>query len=296
MARDKSKMFGAVMQSEMIDDAVAVAARAIRDADALLIGAGAGMGVDSGLPDFRGTEGFWRAYPAFKQLDLRFEQLASPVWFSRDPSLAWGFYGHRLDLYRKMTPHAGFARLLRWARNKRAGWHVFTSNVDGHFQRAGFDADRVLECHGSLHHLQCARPCNGDIWPADGMNVTVNAQTMRAAEPLPRCESCAEVARPNVLMFSDALWLDGRTAEQYTSYDEWIRELRRSGARLAIVELGAGSGVPTVRAESQRIARLFGAPLIRINPHDDHGPSGTVPIPLPAAAALEAIERAVGLV
>jgi NAD-dependent SIR2 family protein deacetylase len=283
------------MQTELIDDAVAVAARAIRDADALLISAGAGMGVDSGVPDFRGTEGFWRAYPAFKQLDLRFEQLASPMWFSRDPQLAWGFYGHRLALYRKATPHAGFARLLRWASNKPAGWYVFTSNVDGHFQRAGFDAGRVLECHGSIHHLQCARPCHGEVWPADGVEVDVDTATMRAAEPLPRCEGCGDVARPNVLMFNDALWLDGRTAEQYAGYDEWVRELRRAGTRLAVVEVGAGSTVPTVRAESQRIARTLSAPLIRINPHDQHGPSGTIPIPLPAAAALEAIERAVGL-
>ena len=62
------------MQTEWINEAIKAAARAIRDADALLIGAGAGMGVDSGLPDFRGTEGFWRAYPAFQKLDLRFER------------------------------------------------------------------------------------------------------------------------------------------------------------------------------------------------------------------------------
>jgi NAD-dependent SIR2 family protein deacetylase len=283
------------MQAELLDDAVMAAARAIRDADALLIGAGAGMGVDSGLPDFRGTEGFWRAYPAFKQLELRFEQLASPTWFVRDAHLAWGFYGHRLSMYREKTPHAGFERLLRWVKNKPAGWFVFTSNVDGHFQRAGFDADRVLECHGSIHHLQCARPCRGDTWPADGVSVNVDPHTMRAADPLPRCDDCRGVARPNVLMFSDALWLDGRTAERYVEYDDWVRSLNTRRARLAIVEVGAGSAVPTVRAESQRLARLLGAPLVRINPHEDHGPSGTIPIPLAAATALEQIERAMGL-
>jgi NAD-dependent SIR2 family protein deacetylase len=283
------------MESDLIDDAVQAAARVIRDADALWIGAGAGMGVDSGLPDFRGTEGFWHAYPAFKRLELRFEQLASPTWFVRDPHLAWGFYGHRLSLYREKSPHAGFERLLRWAKGKRAGWFVFTSNVDGHFERAGFDATRVLECHGSIHHLQCARPCHGEIWAADGVTVNVNNDTMRAADPLPRCEDCDGVARPNVLMFSDALWLDGRTADHYAEYDNWMRSLGAPRARLAIVEVGAGSAVPTVRAESQRLARLFGAPLVRINPHEDHGPSGTIPIPLPAAAALEQIERAMGL-
>ena len=61
---------------------------AIRDADALLITAGAGMGVDSGLPDFRGTEGFWKAYPAIAKLGLRFAEIANPEWFEKTPELA----------------------------------------------------------------------------------------------------------------------------------------------------------------------------------------------------------------
>src|SRR5947199_8499612 len=90
-------------------------ADSIRAADALLIGAGAGIGVDSGLPDFRGTEGFWQAYPPYARLGLGFAALASPRWFRDDPPLAWGFYGHRLGLYRRTRPHPGFALLRRWA-------------------------------------------------------------------------------------------------------------------------------------------------------------------------------------
>jgi hypothetical protein len=87
---------------------IAAAARAIAAADALLITAGAGMGVDSGLPDFRGDDGFWNAYPANRQLGLSSINLANPRWFDDDPHLAWGFYGHRLNLYRSTRPHAGF--------------------------------------------------------------------------------------------------------------------------------------------------------------------------------------------
>src|SRR6202022_2076740 len=97
------------------DALLAAAADALKSADALLIGAGAGMGVDSGLPDFRGPEGFWRAYPPYGKLGLRFEELANPEWFATDPPLAWGFYGHRLILYRQTRPHEGFAILRRWA-------------------------------------------------------------------------------------------------------------------------------------------------------------------------------------
>ena len=71
-------------------------------AEAVFVGAGAGMGVDSGLPDFRGNEGFWKAYPPFAERGLSFIDMASPDWFDADPALAWGFYGHHLNV----VPHA----------------------------------------------------------------------------------------------------------------------------------------------------------------------------------------------
>ncbi|GHT90654.1 hypothetical protein AGMMS49545_04750 [Betaproteobacteria bacterium] len=63
-------------------------AEAIAQASGLLITAGAGMGVDSGLADFRGAEGFWRAYPALQAEGLRFEEIANPEAFVRHPELA----------------------------------------------------------------------------------------------------------------------------------------------------------------------------------------------------------------
>ena len=65
----------------------------IAEADAVIITAGAGMGVDSGLPDFRGDVGFWRAYPLLRDKNLSFEDMANPQWFLDDPRLAWAFYG-----------------------------------------------------------------------------------------------------------------------------------------------------------------------------------------------------------
>src|ERR1035437_618356 len=81
------------------DDAYQHAAEQIAGADALVIAAGAGMGVDSGLPDFRGKDGFWKAYPALAKANLDFMAVAAPRTFERDPGLAWGFYGHRLAVY-----------------------------------------------------------------------------------------------------------------------------------------------------------------------------------------------------
>src|SRR5260221_11136749 len=104
-----------------IEQDLRCAAELINTADALIIAAGAGMGVDSGLPDFRGPEGFWKAYPPYAKLGLAFKSVADPEHFARDPAFGWGFYGHRTNLYRATRPHEAFATLRRRARSKPAG-------------------------------------------------------------------------------------------------------------------------------------------------------------------------------
>ena len=273
-----------VVDSKVMDveHAYRQAAEAILAADALLVGAGAGMGVDSGLPDFRGPEGFWRAYPAFR--GRRFEEVSNPVWFHRDPEQAWGFFGHRLHLYRATAPHAGFEILRRWGDRCPLGCFVFTSNVNGHFHRAGFSPDRVLECHGSIHFLQCAEGCTDAIWPAEETTVLVDEQTIRARPPLPQCSRCGRLARPNILMFDDEGWVPDRSEEQQQRYHDWLERL--AGKRLAIIEFGAGTGVPSVRRECER----RGGRLIRVNPRDTAAPPGSIVLPVGALQAIRAVD------
>lgn len=273
-------------------DAIDRAAEAVASSRALLITAGAGIGVDSGLPDFRGDEGFWKAYPPLKRLGISFMSMANPAWFARDPELAWGFYGHRLGLYRDTVPHSGFAIMAGWAANRAHGSFVFTSNVDGQFQKAGFDPDRILECHGSIHHLQCASPCCDTLWPADDEHPEVDPETFRAAPPLPSCPRCQGLARPNVLMFGDWNWVAERSSEQERRFASWLDEAGSDG--LAVVEIGAGTAVPTVRMTSERAARHLDATLIRINLREPEVPSGHVGIGLGALEALQAIDAAMG--
>jgi NAD-dependent SIR2 family protein deacetylase len=264
------------------DAAVARAAALLREAAGLLIGAGAGIGVDSGLPDFRGDHGFWRAYPPLAAAGIRFVEIANPHSFDTHPELAWGFYGHRLALYRNTVPHAGFAILREIGARLPHGAFVFTSNVDGQFQRAGFDLERIVECHGSIHHLQCTAPCGGAIWPADAVDPLVDPATCLMAPPLPRCPHCGRLARPNILMFGDGRWLDDRTAHQYERLERWRRQVRR----LVVVELGAGMDVPSVR----RLCEAQRAPLVRINPREPNVAVGTdVGIAQGALAALQAL-------
>lgn len=239
------------------------AASIIREAEVFVITAGAGMGVDSGLPDFRGDHGFWKAYPAYSRLGFSFVDCANPQHFAVDPSFAWGFYGHRMNLYRDTIPHEGFHLIRKWIAQNGADYFVVTSNVDGQFQEAGYDEERIFEVHGSIHWLQCQSPCNSAIWRNDEV-VRINEGAMRADQPLPRCPDCGEVSRPNILMFGDWSWLPDRTRVQEYAFDRFLS--KNADQRMVVIEMGAGSAIPTIRATSERIGwHLEKATVIRIN-------------------------------
>ena len=243
------------------------AADLITQADALIVAAGAGMGVDSGLPDFRGKEGFWKAYPALGREQVDFHRIANPRAFDEQPRRVWGFYGHRLKLYRATHPHAGFGILKRWGESMPMGYRVFTSNVDGQFQKAGFDEDCIHECHGSIHHLQCLSECDSGVWSADGFTPEVDEQNCLLLNSPPVCPKCAGMARPNVLMFNDWNCAPERTQVQSQKEYQWLESLP-DGRRIVVVEIGAGTTIPSVRHFSQRVIHEYGGRLVRINPRE----------------------------
>lgn len=243
------------------------AADMIAEADGLIIAAGAGMGVDSGLPDFRGNEGFWKAYPALALQNQRFTDIASPAAFHSDPQTAWGFYGHRLNLYRNTIPHEGFAILKQWAEAMPSGYSIFTSNVDGQFQKAGFSANHINECHGSIHWLQCLDGCTNRVWPAAEFVPVVDETHCKLMNHAPICSYCGGMARPNILMFNDSGWLEGRSSMQHAQQQIWLKNVFNP----VVIEMGAGSSIPSVRMFSSRATLYHNAKLIRINPHpNDH--------------------------
>lgn len=286
-------------------DKLLLAAEAISNADAIYITAGAGMGVDSGLPDFRGNEGFWNAYPPMKKLGLSFIDCANPEWFFHDPEFAWGFYGHRLQLYRDTVPHEGFSILKKWSDQKKLGGFVFTSNVDGQFQKSGFSEDQVYECHGSIHFLQCAQSCSKSekyhdrgIQPADQYTPKIDMETFKMDTsdlpscPVPGCTS--SISRPNILMFGDWYWNHARSSKQDKNKEAWFQKVQKNKANLVTIELGAGKAVPTVRMESENTAYRRHGTLVRVNKRESEINSFRVKrgisIAEGALASLEAID------
>ena len=260
------------------------AASAVSESKTLLITAGAGMGVDSGLPDFRSPQGFWKAYPMYESMKINYMEIGTPKTFFEDPSFAWGFYGHRRQLYLEAEPHRGFYILRDWIESGGKASYVITSNVDGQFQKAGFAQEQVVEAHGSIHHLQCQEPCSPDIWEAVEP-VEVDLGTMRATR-MPECIYCGNIARPNVLMFNDWHCIPTRMNAQERAFDEFIAACPKP---IVVVEIGAGRTIPMIRWRSEELGRKRGATIVRINPQESSIDHPHIPISTGGAQGLALI-------
>ena len=94
--------------------------------------------------------------------------------------------------------------------------------------------------------------------------------------------------RPNVLMFGDWNWVADRSAKQEDRCEQWFDGIDVKD--LVVIEMGAGTAIPTVRNNGNKLARQ-GATLIRINPREAQGTTKTISIYAGAKASLLAIDE-----
>jgi len=182
----------------------------------------------------------------------------------------------------------GFQLLLDLVTSKNNNYFIFTSNVDGQFQKAGFDEEKIYEVHGSIHHLQCSKNCSYDIWSAKDTNVPIDEEEFLAMN-IPQCPKCNQIARPNILMFGDWDWNTKQIDKQEARYNKWLKNNRTK--RITIIEIGAGRTIPTVRYQGEKLSKRNPlATLIRINPREYNldGASG-YSVPLGGAEGIKLI-------
>jgi NAD-dependent deacetylase len=150
---------------------------------------GAGMSTESGLPDFRSATGIWQ--------EVDPTEVATIDAFRRDPERVWGWYGPRIRSFLDVEPNPGHRAL---ADLERAGLvqAVVTQNIDTLHSRAG--SMNVVEVHGSIRRAICLT-C-GAPEPLEGVLGQL------AHTPVPRCHTCGEVPKPDVVLFGELLSLD----------------------------------------------------------------------------------------
>lgn len=234
----------------------------LTEAKMCLIYTGAGMGVDSGLSVFRGTDGLWEKYPEAGNLGLDFKSLANPTNYKKYPEVVIPFYLDRYKNYVAAEPHSGYYELFGYVSTMPKGYRCITSNVDGLFEKTGFD--NVYNIHGSIHKWQCSsRPCALERGE-DGL-LDISEKDLSNIEDL-RCEHCNEYLRPNICMFYDFDYIDTPYETQRRDYECFTdRYSEFQKAKVAVIEIGAGADLRSIRSMSENTAYSFNTKVIRIN-------------------------------
>eukprot|EP01103_Thecamoeba_quadrilineata_P012073 TRINITY_DN3026_c0_g1_i2.p1 TRINITY_DN3026_c0_g1~~TRINITY_DN3026_c0_g1_i2.p1 ORF type:complete len:307 (+),score=46.18 TRINITY_DN3026_c0_g1_i2:52-972(+) len=241
------------------------AAQALLDAEYLIICAGAGMSVECGMAVYKDVADI----PAYKAIKKEYFDLCKPTLMKKDPELFYGFWGKCYNDYVSAIPQEGYRLLRQWCNtyfgsDDSGKYFIYTSNVDGLFNKAGFEDKVVNEIHGNALYMQCSRRCTKQTWKLDdSFRFKLDPETMKLAKengvaPFPKCRNCDRNSRPNVLMFDDNYYFRGKKMD-YFIWEDNLRKLSNEESPPKIV--------PVLRSYSESFIReLNNVTLIRINP------------------------------
>jgi len=237
--------------------------RTIREAEAIVVFAGAGIGVDSGLEQYRGEDGLWTKSLLINDKQILYQDLLCHESFDKMPEQSWSFIAWLIDKYKNTILHNGFKILLDLVKEKE--YFVVTTNCDEQFQKAGFDTDRIWECHGSIFNMQCMDILERNVFKTPVLKI--DKERMELLSHVPKCPTCGLNCRPNMYLFYDWFWVSNNSVAQQIRYNKWQKEIKSTNKKIIALEIGAGKTIDTLR----KAARNFigeEIPLIRINPFD----------------------------
>lgn len=221
---------------------------------------GAGISAESGIPTFRGKDGYWtvgsRVYHP--------QELATRTAFEQMPWEVWDWYLYRRGVCRRAEPNAAHRALAR------LDCALITQNVDGLHRRAG--SPRLYEIHGNIDRMRCAAECTLEVHPMPDDVTDPRAQLV--------CPRCSGMTRPHVLWFDESY-------DEPRFFLETARRLAAEARTLIVVGTSAQTNLPW---QIVTIALRASAHVIDINIEDNpFGDLAHRTIRAPAAEAIPAL-------
>jgi NAD-dependent deacetylase len=214
---------------------------------------GAGISAESGIPTFRGPEGYWM----IGSKEYHPQELATQIAFRHMPDEVWSWYLYRRTICHQARPNAGHLALVEL--EKRFGNHftLITQNVDGLHLRAGNTLDRTFQIHGNVDYMRCATDCTPDIYLIpEPIPLKAKGSSLTDAErELLRCPRCGSRTRPHVL------WFDEYYNEEYFRFHSSLMVADQTDLLIVVGTSGA-TNVP-----DQVVSRVFqtGGSIIDLN-------------------------------
>lgn len=167
----------------------------------LCILTGAGISAESGVPTFRGPEGYWTV----GSKEYHPQEMATYEMFTRYPEEVWRWYLYRMSVCRRANPNPGHLGIAELERLFKDRFTLITQNVDGLHLRAGNTLERTYQIHGNIFFARCADMCNETPFPLPKTIPDKSKNDRMTPEDLAklRCPKCGGMARPHVLWFDE---------------------------------------------------------------------------------------------
>jgi NAD-dependent deacetylase len=168
---------------------------------------GAGVSAESGIPTFRGKDGYWR--------NLNPAKLATPEAFAKNPGLVWEWYRERRQRIRNAQPNPAHKAIAKLARHTQE-FMLVTQNVDDLHARAGSPKEKMVQIHGDIFVTRCSRCDFNQREHPPSFNYGVAGEGEEEEVDLPKCPRCSALMRPGVIWFGEQLpWDELRRVENY---------------------------------------------------------------------------------
>mgnify|MGYP005774863097 FL=1 len=216
---------------------------AIEEADAVIIGAGAGLSTSAGF--VYDGERFERYFGDFKE-KYGFRDMYSGGFYPYDTlEEHWAYWSRYIYMNRYMdAPKPVYDELLALVKDK--DYFVLTTNVDHCFQKAGFDRKRLFYTQGDYGLFQCSQPCCQQTWDNETVirQMVEQQKDMRVpSELVPHCPNCGKPMSMN-LRSDDTFVQDEGWYAAAERYSEFAR--RHQGMKTLYLELGVGYNTPGI--------------------------------------------------
>ncbi|MBC2709869.1 MAG: RNA polymerase subunit sigma [Desulfosarcina sp.] len=214
-----------------IESATHVLTEIIQGNGRITVLTGAGISAESGIPTFRGSEGFW----TIGSKEYHPQEMATFGMFSRDPQSVWVWYLYRMGLCKKARPNTGHRALASMESHLEDRFTLITQNVDNLHILAGNSLSRTLQIHGNIFQARCASACTDEIIPLpDGLFPKAKGDVLTERErQYLKCPACGNWLRPHVL------WFDETYNERHYRFNSAIETAKRTRLLITVGTAGA---------------------------------------------------------
>lgn len=215
---------------------------------------GAGISAESGIPTFRGKEGYW----TIGSKEYHPEEMATLNMFQQKPYEVWQWYLYRKGVCDQASPNVGHLAVADIEKTFGDRFCLITQNVDGLHLKAGNSEERTYQIHGNIAFMRCSRECRSEIFPIPSAVPAKdkNSPVTDEEKKLLLCPYCGAISRPHIL------WFDECYDEKYYRFHSSLSRANQTNLLIVVGTSGA-TNLP-MQIGDKVVSR--GAAMIDINP------------------------------